>query len=129
MTVPIIAPITSIADANAVVFGAIRDHGNDVDPAAYAAMSALYPSVVDRTASSAEALYASAKAAAPGDLQDALAVACMQLTDFCILNAWQDFAATDRGLKISGACRRILGLGDQAEADDPAVLKDFAPAT
>lgn len=123
MTVTSIEPLADLASLAPMLTNLVRDHGADLPEGSYNALAAYYPSPVDRTVRAAEALYAAAQAASAGDTRDALAVACAQLTDFCVANQWHELGQTDRGLKVSGACRRIVGLGTQDEADDPPPLE------
>lgn len=126
MTVTI-TPVAGIPDAIQTIFDLVRDHGASLSPAAFAAVSAYYPSPVDRVVNTAEALYADMQAAPAGALQDALSTGCAQLADFCVTNSWHALGQTDRGLKMSGAARRLLGIGAQLAADDPAIGAAFVP--
>lgn len=128
MTITSIDPVGSanpFGDVNSIIFATVRTSGAGLGTKPEAALTAYYPSPVDRVINSAEALYACVKVASAGAPRDALSVACAQLADFAVANQWHELGQTDRGLKMSGACRRLVGLGSQAEADDPAVRPDL----
>lgn len=126
MTITSIDPLKDYGETNRAILNAIHDHGDDMSSAVYAAVANWEPNAAVNAARCAEAFYAAAKTLGPGDARDALAVACAQLADFCSTYQIKSLGQTDRSLKMSGACRRIVGLGDQSEDDDPDPLPQFA---
>lgn len=126
MTVTAIAALADLAALTPTLSVLIRDHGADLPGPCFDALAAYYPSPVDKIVNAAEALYFAAQAAPAGDARDAFAVTAAQLADFCVVNQWHEIGQTDRGLKVSGACRRLVGLGAQDPADDPEALDRFA---
>lgn len=100
-------------------------HGAAMRPALQAALAAAAgeASTVVCGAIAAEVTFAAVRELETGQARTAAAIACVQLADFCTEGRFHTIGQTDRGLKIAGACRRILRLGDQAEAEDPEPLE------
>ena len=120
-----ITAISSPAEVGQIVSDLIRDHGVSMPPLVYAKISAYQPSPVVRTVECAEALWAAVCSLGPGAARDAAATVCCQLADLAIVWQWQMLGQTDRGLRMSGACRRVLGEGSQDESLDPEVQEQF----
>jgi hypothetical protein len=124
MTVTALAPLADHGEAGHTLNLLLRDHGKALDEKTFAAVTDQSRGPVERWVRAAEALYAAAMAAKPSKARDAQAAACAQLALFCSTHGFHELGQTDRSLKMAGACRRLLGLGAQDEADDPKPLGD-----
>lgn len=120
------APLDNPGAAIAAIDALAADHLAALPAPSQAVLQASYTSPVMRIRDCAEALYAAATSLPAGDAKTAAASCCAQLADLSVASQWSTLGQSDRGPKMSGACSRILGLGSQATADDPAVLAAFA---
>lgn len=127
MTVSSITPLAAPGEAFRMLAELVRDHGTALPAKCFDAIANYYPSPVDGIVNAAEAVYAAAgQATAASPEQEGFAVAAVQLADFCVAMQWHEIGQTDRGVKISGAGRRLVGLGSQDPALDPTPLAQFA---
>lgn len=127
MTAPTIPPINDLPSMVKAIDAYV--HGPMPTTVAVPVSNAVtnyFPSPVDKIATAAEALYASAQL---GQLDQAGMTLVVQAANFCMMNGWHDIGQTGRGTGIVQAMRRMLGdeTVTQTSDQDPAPNSSYLP--